>query len=363
MMNVNGSGLGMAKGLDMRSSLAAFRATLGRGGEGQAPDDDDEEENEEEEKQSGGSKKPVPPTGKRTSHVPAATAAGGAPKPKPPAAGASTAAKPASSSSSAAPAPASNKVQVKVVVKGVKSLPATSVAGISAQQAALAAAEEKTNNSSSAGAPGAGRGGSTAAAAVPAPRAGGRIGMAAPSATSAPTGGGTGAGGASCLPASLPKSANILQFIRTDLLRQLPGNDVQKLFEFYHNCSATGGASSAAASPGGTGDKVLSKGDLQRLCGDILERLRRVLAEEVRKQSGNSASASDVAESVERELGFLLRGKNDDERRTNLLLLLLSKAGAKTPQLTKAAFMQCWGHVAQTLFTVRTDGALGCTIS
>jgi hypothetical protein len=360
MMNVNGSGLGMAKGLDMRSSLAAFRATLGRGGEGQAPDEDDEDENEEqEEKQSAGGKRPVPPTGKRTSHVPAATAAGGAPKPKPPAAGTSTAAKPASSCSSSTPAPVSSKVQVKVVVKGVKSLPATSVAGISAQQAALAAAEEKTNHSS--GAP-AGRGGATASPA-PASRAGGRIGMAAPSATSAPTGGGTGAGGASCLPASLPKSANILQFIRTDLLRQLPGNDVQKLFEFYHNCSATGGASSTAASPGGTGDKVLSKGDLQRLCGDILERLRRVLAEEVRKQSGNSASASDIAESVERELGFLVRGKNDDERRTNLLLLMLSKAGVKTPQLSKAAFMQCWGHVAQTLFTVRTDEALGCTIS
>jgi len=335
MLNVAGA----KKGMDMRSSLAAFRATLGKGGEG-AEDDPSDEEDAGGEDQHQGKKHAT----KRASHVPAA---GIAPKSKPPAAGVSTAAKPAAASAAASSSPAGqqpNKVQVKVVVKGVKSLPATSVAGIQAQQAALAAAEEKTNSSM----PNA-RGGAPVGA-----RVGTRISQAAPAVSSSGMSGVSG-GASSCIPASLPKTANLLQFIPTEQLRALGATDVQRLFDFYVGSSGGGGSTAA------NGEKHLSRSDLQRLCTDLLERVRRVLAEEVRRQ-GVSAS-SDVATAVERELGFLVRGKSDEEKKTSLMLIMLNKAHSKTATISKNAFIHVWGALAAELFTVKTEEALGCVIS
>lgn len=255
----------------------------------------------------------------------------------------------------AASTTAAQPVKVKVVMKGAKSLPATSLAGISAQQAAQAQAEEKQNHHShhahahghahhaaaGAGAPArsaAGAGGSIA-----------RIGL---------SGGSSGLGfveasGGSYLPASLPKTANILQFVPTPALRNLGPQDLARLFEFY-----------ASSTPAGEAKEKLRRDDLAKLAADILERLRRMLGEEMRKQ-GLSASAIPAA--LERELDFIVpRGKSEEERRNNLLAILLSKAAAHggkgSSSISKAVFMQVWGGLSQELFTVRQDGALGCVI-
>lgn len=359
--------------MDMRQSLAAFRAQLGKGGEGADPgsDDDDEEEEEEEEEKKSAAKAGKKSGGHHHAHhgthgahgthghhhahgahhaqgvTPAAsgTAPAGAVKRKV-VGGAVT----APAAAPVAPQP----VKVKVVMKGgAKSLPATSLAGISAQQAALQAhaVEEKTNHGAATARSGPTMPHRPAASNI------GRIG--------ATGGGGPGLGfveasNGSCIPLSLPKTANLLQFIPTESLRSgLSGQDQSKLFEFYAGFSA---------GPGEAKDR-LRKEDLLKLAGDILERLRRMLGEEMRAQG---LSASSIPQALDREMEFVVRGKNEEERKQNLVGMMVAKVpqgmssssggGGHKSAITKAAFLQVWGEVSKELFTVRQDGALGCVI-
>ena len=232
----------------------------------------------------------------------------------------------------AASSSATAKSMVKVVMKGTKSLPATSLAGIKEQQAAQHQAEEKQNHA-------------TAMARTPhRPLGGGigRIGVSSSAASSAMVD-----SSISSIPLNLPKTANILHYIGNDALKQLPANEVQRIFDHY--CSASGGEPK---------DK-LRKDDLLRLAGDIIERVKRLLGEEMKKQG---MSVSQIPKGIEVEIGTLFRGKDDTERKTNLVMILAQKSGQHKAQVPKSAFFQVWGSLAQELFTVRTDGALGCVI-
>lgn len=338
--------------MDMRSSLAAFRAQLGKGGEGAEPGSDDEgdDEDEDEADKKKATAKKTHGHGHTHAHGHGAHAHGHGHAHAPAAAASAAPVKKKVVASTAAPAPA-QPVKVKVVMKGAKSLPATSLAGITAQQAAQAQAEEKQNHHQRPTAAGA-----AASAATPA-RAGAsvaRIGLTAGSSSGL---GYIEASGGSYLPASLPRTANILQFVPTPALRSLGPADLGRLFEFYAN-----------STPVGESKEKLRREDLQKLAADILERLRRMLGEEMRKQ-GLSASAIPAA--LERELDFIVpaKSKGEEERRANLVAILLSKAAAhgqggagKGGSISKAAFMQVWGGLCQELFTVRQDGALGCVI-
>jgi len=369
MLNVKGGG-----GADMRSSLAAFRATLGPGGAGAARDEsDDEEEEEEGEGPGGAAKKPSGATAARRPVAPA----GSAPAAKSPKAGPRKSPATAATSTAAFGAPIvpaagapPPKVTVKVVVKGAKSLPATSLAGIKEQQLAMHAQEEKQNHLSPGGArAGAGplaKAGPTAAGARGVGGVGGggggRVGLGIGGAHA--SAGNFEASGSSAIPSQLPKTANALQFIPNELLRNLPVPDVQKVRVHTHRsvscgCGCGCGCLSvrlalvslflslscaapfrsqlfdfyAQSTPSGEAKDRLRKPDLEKLATDLLERLRRFLGEEMRRQ-GISASAIPAA--LERELGFVVRGKNEEERKVNLVIILLQKAGSKTPSISKS---------------------------
>ena len=116
------------------------------------------------------------------------------------------------------------------------------------------------------------------------------------------------------------------------------------------------------------GEKLLRKDDLSKFCGDLLERLRRLLCDEIKKQGGVSGSSA-ISDAAQREMEFIVRGKNEEERKTTIIHLILSKAASaagggsgKNYSISKNVFIQVWGTLAQELFTPRTDGALGCVI-
>jgi hypothetical protein len=202
------------------------------------------------------------------------------------------------------------------------------------------------------------------------------------------------------LPSNLSRKTNILLFIPNEMLRSLPSGEVHRIFDHYAQSSSrdsAGGAARDNLSPTsamslGSDDGAVDARDaairdrlgnraLLRLSGDILERLRRLLADEMRTNAGGM-SAQVQRDKVEREISFHLHGANEAERQNTVMSLLLSKAAASraksstngsssssaTPSskssISRSVFMQVWNSMAQELFTVRTGGdlALGCVL-
>lgn len=324
--------IGGSGDMDVRRSLAAFRAKLQQ----YSSDDDDDDDDDSEEESSEEEEEKRQPKPKKQPKRPN-------PRPKKPAASAAPAS-PAASPASPPPAPAPvQRAKVKVQSRGAKALPAASLAGMSAQHQ-----EEKTNNAVS-------------------PRSGQRVigragGVRAGGANVARIGASGGSGGVldssmASVPANLPRNAPLLHFFPVHSLRSPSPADLARIFEHYSSDSS---AASGGAGGGGACDRSMRKDDLFRLAGDALARLRRVLADELAAQG---MGPKDVANTVERELGFVVKGKSEEERKTYIVASIVSRAGTKSASVPKNAFMQHWGSLSAELFTVRTDGALGCVIS
>lgn len=116
------------------------------------------------------------------------------------------------------------------------------------------------------------------------------------------------------------------------------------------------------------GNGSLDKKELKLLASDCIDRTLKMYEDEIRRTNPNM-SENNIKKAVEKEKMFLLPAPADGKTRkkedfhrdmTKYLIKKLDVTGEGV--VSKNELMVNWNNFANTLFTIRTDGALDCII-
>lgn len=144
------------------------------------------------------------------------------------------------------------------------------------------------------------------------------------------------------------ESPNPLSKFSAEQLKKLSGSELSRLWHFY------------ASDP----SDDLSNSDLKRLAAHCIDRILTLFADNIRQQQPRIRPHT-LAALVEKEKYYLLPGKKkgDKEAVHNMAKHILSRIDVnKDGSISKTEFVMRWPALAEELFVLRQDGAMGCAI-